>query len=236
MSATTYIINNDVLGTVTVRVNPRANRISGRWKLGKAVITVPAGITKSRLDTAINSIAARLAARKPAFRYSENQIISCPGIQFELSRQSFKPDNILISSALPVTKIQLGTNIDLNSDAATTTVSKILERIAHNYAPALLLPRARELAKSLGTEPASWQIGRGLRTLGTCSSRKVITLSSTLVFMPMELRDYIVCHELAHLKEMNHSVAFHALCDRYLNGREAELIAKLKAFPYPILR
>ena len=52
--------------------------------------------------------------------------------------------------------------------------------------------------------------------------------------MPADLRRFVVCHELAHLSEMNHSAAFHRLCDSYLGGREAELNRAVKAFRFPV--
>lgn len=236
MTTHTFIIYHPSLGEVNVTLNPRATRITGRWKLGKVSVTAPHGISEKRLNQAIDSIARKLLDRKTTFAYSENQTISSDDITFALVRQSFRPDSILISPALPVTKIQIGNNIDLSSQSATVAISKVLTSVAHRFAPTLLLPRARELSLAVGISPAAWKIGRGVRTLGTCSASKVITLSSTLVFLPRELRDYVVFHELAHLTEMNHSAAFHSLCNLYCSGREAELRAKLRGFRYPILR
>ena len=45
---------------------------------------------------------------------------------------------------------------------------------------------------------------------GSCSRRGQISLNWRLVQTPVSVRDYIVLHELAHLKEMNHSRRFWA--------------------------
>jgi predicted metal-dependent hydrolase len=43
---------------------------------------------------------------------------------------------------------------------------------------------------------------------GSCNSRKEVRLNWRLLQAPPHIINYVVCHELAHLKEMNHSVRF----------------------------
>ena len=51
---------------------------------------------------------------------------------------------------------------------------------------------------------------------GSCSSKKNLNINYKVLFLPQALRDYIVVHELCHLKEMNHSHRFWHLVQQAL--------------------
>ncbi len=65
---------------------------------------------------------------------------------------------------------------------------------------------------------------RGQRSRwGSCSSRGRITLNFRLLLMPPEVREYILIHELIHLKQANHSIRFWRLVEAACPGfRDAE--------------
>jgi predicted metal-dependent hydrolase len=51
---------------------------------------------------------------------------------------------------------------------------------------------------------------------GSCNSNKILTFNTELIKVKKELIDYVVVHELAHLKYMNHSKTFHIFVDKFL--------------------
>ncbi|MDP2090588.1 MAG: SprT family zinc-dependent metalloprotease [Candidatus Gracilibacteria bacterium] len=53
---------------------------------------------------------------------------------------------------------------------------------------------------------------------GSCSSTRNLSFSYRLVMAPVETIDYVIVHELSHLKEMNHSKNFRNLVQKMMTG------------------
>lgn len=74
----------------------------------------------------------------------------------------------------------------------------------------LVLPaRTGALAERYGFEFNRIFIKHNRSNWGSCSTRGNINLNLNLVRLPSDLRDYVILHELCHLRQMNHGAAFH---------------------------
>jgi len=68
--------------------------------------------------------------------------------------------------------------------------------------------RVAHFSDLMGVAPSSIRVSSARFRFGSCSSRKRISLSWRLMMAPVEVIDSVVIHELAHLREMNHSNRF----------------------------
>jgi hypothetical protein len=117
----------------------------------------------------------------------------------------------LVSGELRVT-VREGT-----VDEIRRAVVRWYRRAAHEW----LAERARLLAVRAGIAPPRVMISPAMARWGSCNSRREVRLAWRLVKAPLALIDYVICHELAHLRHMNHSAAFWAEVERQCPGYKA---------------
>ena len=93
--------------------------------------------------------------------------------------------------------------------------SAVSESEARTAARELISTLAEEHRERIGVEYRRIRIG-GQRTLwGSCSPRGTLSFNWRLVLAPLEVVDYVVVHELCHLRVPNHSQPFWALVARH---------------------
>lgn len=84
-----------------------------------------------------------------------------------------------------------------------------------------LPPRLAQLAAQHRFTYNKVFIKNNVSNWGSCSSLKNINLNLRLVTLPAELQDYVMLHELCHLKYLNHGPEFHALLESVCPGHRA---------------
>jgi len=85
---------------------------------------------------------------------------------------------------------------------------KKLERFYKSEAKKYLIPRCEYLAQKHGFSYKWTRITSASTRWGSCSSKKTINFSYRLIMAPRESIDYVIIHELCHLRQMNHSHKF----------------------------
>jgi predicted metal-dependent hydrolase len=102
---------------------------------------------------------------------------------------------------------------DLDRPAAAPLPPGI-ERALRTRAKRELPPRLLELAGEHGLAVARVSIRNQRSRWGSCSRKGHISLNWRLVQMPDSIRDYVMIHELMHLKRMDHSPKFWTLVNQ----------------------
>ena len=92
----------------------------------------------------------------------------------------------------------------------------------------LFAQRVKHYAPLLDVAPREVKLSSAKTQWGCCTASGTVRLNVQLIKLPLSLIDYVVVHELSHLREMNHSAAFWrvvgSVCHNY-----ASLRAELKA-------
>lgn len=97
---------------------------------------------------------------------------------------------------------------------ATTSAAQLLEKALRDKARTVFAERLALHAPRLGVAVPPLRLSSARTRWGSCSHHGGISLNWRLIFMPLPVVDYVVCHELAHLKEMNHSPRFWSVVEQ----------------------
>jgi predicted metal-dependent hydrolase len=92
-------------------------------------------------------------------------------------------------------------------------VKAAVERDLRELARSVLLPRLSDLAAQYSLRVGAVSIRNQRSRWGSCARNGNIALNFRLVQMPPQVRDYVLVHELMHLKQQNHSRRFWRLIE-----------------------
>lgn len=226
--------SHPTLGIVSITVRSNSRCMTARRKGELIALSIPPGVPVIDLMKFLHQVRTNMPLPTRLLHYHDGDRIEAAGVTFVIERKDGKGMRVEAYPTLPVTTIEVGEKIDLTHPNTTRRLTFIIKKLAAYFADKILLPEAATVAAKVGVRPTAWKISAGERTLGYCNAQGVISLSAMLMFYPSQLREYVICHELAHLQEMNHSRRFHALCNLYCGGRESELEAALRSYHVPL--
>jgi predicted metal-dependent hydrolase len=96
-----------------------------------------------------------------------------------------------------------------------TSVKRALETLYRRKAREWFESQADYYAAEMGVEYEQIEVRNQRTKWGSCSTTGTLGLNWRLMMAPPEVVDYIIVHELAHLRESNHTDAFWSLVAEY---------------------
>lgn len=215
-------------GAWRVRASERARRLAVRVLPGGFVeIVVPRG-TRPR---AVEQFVARhrrwiertLDQYRPSGPAASRQLperlhFAATGGQYEI--------RYVAGPAAPRLAAGAGTLTIAGALERTALVHHALQRFTMREAHAAFAPWLARLSAATGLQFGRIQIRRQRTRWGSCSPSGTISLNACLMFQPAPVVNYLLVHELAHTRHMNHSRRFWKLVERF-EPRWRELDAAL---------
>lgn len=102
--------------------------------------------------------------------------------------------------------------------SAQPRAESVFEVWYKEQARAVLAVRVDFFARKYGFEVEKIRISSARTRWGSCSAKKTLSFTWRVVMAPPEVIDYVVVHELCHLRELNHSRSFWAQVEAILPG------------------
>jgi predicted metal-dependent hydrolase len=106
-----------------------------------------------------------------------------------------------------------GTRVFVPSGLNSSGIKRALVILYRAVANETLSERAGHFASLMGVVPAGIKINGAKTRWGSCSGKNSINFSWRIVMADEDVVDYVVVHELAHIKEHNHSPRFWSIVE-----------------------
>ena len=97
-------------------------------------------------------------------------------------------------------------------------VQRALDEFFREKAAEKIIPRVELWSKKMGTEYALLHFRKQTKRWGSCTPRNNIVINTEAIKLPFSLIDYLIVHELCHVKYKDHSKVFWAEVSKYLRN------------------
>ena len=157
---------------------------------------------------------------KITVKYSRRKTIS-----LEITRDA----EVLVRAPLKTTNMRIEEFVFAHYDWVISHLERRLEQIKSNPEPSneelnelkalakrIIPEKVEKYSKIMGIIPEHVSINSAKTRFGSCSGKNRLNFSCRLMSYPECAIDYVVVHELAHIKHHNHSKEFWALVEKYM--------------------
>lgn len=224
-------LTDESLGKIHLRSNPHARHIILRARREGILVTMPVGTTLERVREVLDKYRQRLEDER---RQLTQKAIG-PGYRirtelFELSFETGTQPRFLARSEPGRLTVVCPPEADFDDEQLQQWLRKVAEEALKKNAKALLPQRLQALSIRWKLPYKQVRISSSKGRWGSCSAKRHISLSCYLLLLPAHLVDYVLLHELAHTREMNHGEGFWQLLGTMTDGKARDLRNELKQY------
>ncbi|MBP3679033.1 MAG: DUF45 domain-containing protein [Bacteroidaceae bacterium] len=229
--ATKRIIPDADFGQIIIRSRRTACNITMRAKQDGLHVTVPPYSFLNKIMEAIEKFRKPLLeswVKNTPEAFSLDYRINAPCFRLRLEQSGLKC--FTLKQAEEGIILYCPKQTDFASEATQKLIKNAIIRGLKKAASAYLPPLLEALSKRYNLPFKRVKITGSKSRWGSCSAVKSINLSCYLMLLPPHLMDYVLLHELAHTREMNHGPKFWELMNELTEGQAKSLRAELKKF------
>jgi predicted metal-dependent hydrolase len=203
------IIQDEEFGKITIRRSARATQVRLRVAPDGTLraslpLYAPAFLVKRLVHSSRQELRELLSQAQPTTTYTD-------GMQVGKSHTLIvRPasGNLQVNRRGQQIIISLPPQLTLQDATVTRTVRDAIIAALRVEAKSYLPKRLSFLANKLGFSYKKVRFSHASGRWGSCTSEGTISLNIALMKLPFEQIDYVIIHELAHTKHMNHSTEF----------------------------
>lgn len=209
----------------TIKFSSRSKRLTVKVDSnGDVIVTAPMRFPKYRIAEFVESARSWILTQQSA-QVIKPVLLSATNVYYFGKNYEVK-----VSRSFDGT-VKVGKEIIIASPLASTNVAKSTQDLLSSWlksrAIEYITKRVHELSILMDTHFAGLAFKQQKTRWGSCSSTKHLNFNWKLIHAPSDVIDYVIIHELAHTKHMNHGKNFwdfvalhdpdHALHRRWLS-------------------
>ncbi len=202
------IIQDEEFGKITIRRSARASQVRLR--------VAPDGTLRASLPLYAPTFLVKRLIKNSRQELRDLLSQSQPSTSYTDGMQIGKGHYLTIRAGSKLETIRRGQQIIVHLPATASLTDSTVVRAIRDAVIAALRVEAKSylpkrlsfLAEKYGFRYEKVRFSHASGRWGSCSSQGTISLNIALMKLPFELIDYVIIHELAHTRHMNHSSEF----------------------------
>lgn len=196
-------------------------------KDGMVIVKAPIKLSGAVIDKFIQSKQDWIASKLSIIAKTNNKFEDC--INYKTAMLFGEKYEICLGSVKKVSRDEVHKKLVVPKDLQFQAIISKIKTWYKGIAKEVLVSRMSHISGKIKIKYDGLKLTNAKGKWGSCNSKKVIRLNWRLVMLPPELIDYVIVHELCHIKEMNHSQKFWSTLNAFLPHYQ-QLRVKLKNY------